>query len=110
MWLWIDVLIAYLIRVLIRATKLLRGHSWPASKATLMSAIVEGKNGAVYYKYSVDGENYADVDVKPFLWPGSAEIYVRKFRREDELTVRVKPGHPSVSVFDGPRNHGNSKR
>lgn len=65
-----------------------------------MSASVEDKKGAVYYQYFVNGENYADVDAKPFLWPGSAELYVRKFRRGDELTVRIKPGDPSVSVLE----------
>lgn len=108
MWLWIDVPIVYLIRALIRAAKVLRGHGWPASKATVMSATAEDKKGLVYYQYFVNGENYADVDAKPFLWPGSAELYVRRFQRGDELRVRVKPGDPSVSVLEepGPRYRG----
>jgi hypothetical protein len=95
---FIDVIVIYVVRVLLRATKLLRGWNWPVSAATVMSAVTEGKSGQIYYQYFVDGQNYADVDEKPFLLPGQADSYVRKFRRGDLLKVRVKPGNPSVSV------------
>jgi hypothetical protein len=54
----------------------------------------------VDYQYFVNGENDADVDAKPFFWPGSAKLYVQKFQRGDQLKIRVKPGDPSVSVLD----------
>jgi hypothetical protein len=111
MWLWIDVLIAYLIRISIRGGKLLRSRSWPVFTAKVMSAATEGNRALIYYQYFVDGESYADVNEKPFLW-GNAKEYARMFERGDELYVRVKPGNPSVSQLgeSGPRYHGNPKR
>jgi hypothetical protein len=45
-----------------------------------------------------DGELYTGTNEKPFISHSSGEDYASHFAPGAEFTVRVKPGHPSVSI------------
>jgi hypothetical protein len=98
----VNVLILYLTRT-IGAVKLFRSRNWPVYEAKVLSATTEGKSGYVYYQYFVNGQSYDDLDIKLFLRPGPAKVYACRFQPGGQLTVRVKPGDPSVSVLEKPR-------
>jgi len=98
----LDILIAFLVRISIRAVNLLRSWTWPVVKATVVSARPkDGCLAEIYYRYSLDGESYADVYKKAFCVVDAGD-YTRRFERGDELKVRVKPDDPSVFVLEDP--------
>ena len=53
----------------------------------------------VDYLYQVDGERFAGKNKIPFFFRSNAEICMRQFTAGTELTIRVKPANPSVSVL-----------
>jgi hypothetical protein len=100
---FLDILIEYLFRVSVRAIKLLRSHSWPITKGTVLSASCPRASYGctvvnVDYEYVVDGVKYADSCEKPFLVYASGEAYAELFVKGEDFKVRLKPGGPSVSV------------
>ena len=55
----------------------------------------------IYYAYYVKGEPFTGTHEKPFTSHNSGDDYLRHFHAGINLTVRVKPGDPSVSVANG---------
>jgi hypothetical protein len=101
----LDILVECLFWVCIRTVKLLRSHSWPRQKATVLSASCPEHScgctvAEVDYEYVVDGVKYADSVAKPFLWHGSGVEYPESFVKGQDFKVRLKPGDPSVSVAE----------
>ena len=102
--LYIDILIEYLFRIVVRFVRKQRSSSWPLNQATVMHAVCP-KPGLgcrvvqVGYTYRVDGESYAGTSSKPFLFDVSAEDYVKRHPAGTEIRVRVKPEEPARSVM-----------
>jgi hypothetical protein len=100
---FVDIFVGYFIRVAIRSMKVLRARTWPPAKASVMSSnctqhAYGGDYAEVFYKYYVDGVSYADVHNKAFLLPSSAKFYANQFVPGSEISIRVKPGNPAVSI------------
>jgi hypothetical protein len=51
------------------------------------------------YEYGPDPK-YASSLVKPFIFEASANAYAQHLTRGMQLHIRIKPGHPEVSVAD----------
>ena len=100
---FLDVLIAYLVRVIARSFIALRSREWATCRAAVISSGCPDVFGCeaveVKYAYSVNGHRYAGVDTKPFLSKQIAKINAEEFSPGKEITVRYKPDDPSVSVF-----------
>jgi hypothetical protein len=94
--------LAYLFRVTVFVIRRHRSQTWPVTKATVTGSSFS-KSGyshqvEVDYLYQVDGERFAGKSKMPFLFRSNAEICMKQFVTGTELSVRVKPGNPSVSV------------
>lgn len=100
---YLDVLVAYLFRIIARSIMTLRSRRWPTRKATVTRS--DSPNGfacevvKVVYTYSFNGDHYGGTDTKPFLFKQIAEINTKEFPSGKEITVRVNPDNPSVSVL-----------
>lgn len=96
-------LLEYLLRVIVRSIATLRSTRWPARKAIVtrsdFSVGLACQVVKVVYTYSVDGDHYGGTDRKPFVFWEIAEINAKGFSPGSEITVRVRPGDPSVPVF-----------
>jgi hypothetical protein len=100
-----DILVEYLFRVLVRGIQLLRSHSWPITKGTILGAACpEASYGCpvanIDYEYIIDGVKYADCYKKPFLVHASGVAYADLFVKGADFKVRLKPGDPSVSIAE----------
>jgi len=99
---FLDIIIEYLIRAMGRAIKRRRSRDWPTVRATVTSSECPKSSGCnlteVFYLYRFNGERYAGRDKKPFWFSVNAEIYIRDFPPGTEITVRVKPNDPKVSI------------
>jgi len=97
----LDIVVEYLIRTIGRAIKRGRSRNWPTTKATVVSSRCEASScnlATVVYTYHFDGEVYPGTDKKPFWFSSNAEVYIRDFPAAKEITVRVKPNKPEVSI------------
>ena len=101
---FLDVIVEYLYRVMVRAVKARGSAQWRMVKATVNdsrcpSAIYGCHVAEVYYEYRVDGEIYTGIDERPFLWHDSCESYAGRFSPGTEIVIRLRPGDPSVSYL-----------
>jgi hypothetical protein len=101
---YIDILIGYLIRAVIRLVKLRRSESWSLEDAVVSSstrplAPYGGPVAEIGYTYNHAGGYYAGVHGKPFILRSSAEEYAAKFAVGAHITIRIDPKRPEVSVF-----------
>src|SRR5262249_37688934 len=99
-----DLFIAYLVRTLIRASRMRRSRSWSISPANVASMrLLPGGLGCptteLVYTYSMQGHIFGGIDEKPFLSDDSAAAYVLRFAPGRRLVVRVRPEEPDVSVL-----------
>lgn len=99
---FIDIVVEYLFRTIMRMVKRRGSRSWPIAKATVTSSAFQHSNACdvaeVYYAYRIEGELYTGTNKKPFMSDHWAKDYVDYFPPDKEFTVRVKPGDPSVSI------------
>jgi hypothetical protein len=100
---FIDIVVEYLFRTIMRMIKRRGSRSWPIAKATVTSSAFQPASygcdiAEVCYAYCVESELYTDINKKPFMSDHWAKDYVDYFRPDTGLTVRVKPGDPSVSI------------
>lgn len=101
--LFLDILVVYLIRVLVRRWRQRGTSAWNLKEARIADisyrptawgcSFVE-----LIYLYNVDDKNLARMESVPFLSDSSANGYVRNHPRESSLSIRVNPGKPEVSV------------
>jgi hypothetical protein len=101
---YLDVLIEYLFRALIRVVRLMRSKSWPITKAKLLNVECPpapyGCTVVVLtFEYCVADRKYSGIHKKPFLFTTSGEIYVSDLKKVQDLRVRVDPQDPSIAVF-----------
>lgn len=100
---FLDVLVAYLIRVVVRFVKARRSASWIVCKGTVTTSkrsreALECELAEITYLYRVDGEPYAGTNQKPFLSSKLADIHVAWFPPGSEITVRVNPADHQISI------------
>ena len=99
---FLDIYIVYFVRTVWRLVDLLRSRRWSKSTATVLGVHVRG---GLYNSVSIDYEygpfpKYASTFVKPFIFKASAEAYAQHLTRGMQLHIRIKPGHPELSVAD----------
>jgi hypothetical protein len=100
---FVDILVEYLFRVIVRAVRLLRSRDWPVAMGIVLSAECPRSwygctVASVYYEYPIAGEKYGAVYEKPFLSHDSGVEYAAQFVKGIDFKVRVKPEDPSTSV------------
>jgi len=101
--LFLDILVVYLIRALVRKWRQRGTSVWDLKDAriadisnrptVLRCSVVE-----LVYLYNVDDKNLSRMESVPFLWDSSANDYVRNHPRESSSAIRVNPSKPEVSV------------
>jgi hypothetical protein len=101
---YVDVLIGYAIRSLIRFFRKLRSEKWPVEKGTVSSAICPaavygGPVAELGYTYIYNGEYYSGIHTKAFLLRDSARRYVNGIIVGGQVPVRVDPAQPEKSVL-----------
>jgi hypothetical protein len=101
----IDVLIAFIIKLLLRIKRGWGSGNWELVKAKIKSSSVGGgwvwncPTTEIAYTYQFNGETYRILDTKPFLLDESAKAYVEYFKTGDTPLVRVKAEEPERSVL-----------
>jgi hypothetical protein len=101
----IDVLIAYLIKLILRLCRGWGSNSWKLVKAKIDSSSAEGgwvwncPTAEIAYTYDFDGHTYSGSDAKPFLSDTLAKEYVDRFKAGETVVVRVNPARPERSVL-----------
>jgi hypothetical protein len=100
---YLDIIVGYLVRTLVRFIKMRQSEGWPVEKGTISSAICPlasygGPVAELGYTYIHKGEYYSGVHTKAFVLKSSAEDYVGHIVVGAEIPVRVKPAQPEVSV------------
>jgi Protein of unknown function (DUF3592) len=101
---YLDVLIGYAIRTLIRFVRTLQSEKWPVEKGTVSSAICPsavygGPVAEIGYTYIYNGEYYSGIHTKAFLLRESAQAYVSGVIVGGQMPVRVNPAQPERSVL-----------
>jgi hypothetical protein len=101
---FLDVIVEYLYRVIVRAVKTRGIAHWRTVKAIVndsacLSATLGCHVAEVYYEFRPDGEIYTGIDEKPFIFNDSCKSYAGRFSKGVEIVIRLKPGDPSVSYL-----------
>ena len=100
---FIDIYIAYILRLFFHGMNLVRSRRWPIAQATVLRADCPGTiNGCtvatVYYEYVVAGVKYGDSFDKPFIVHEWGESHAAQIVKGMLFRVRVKPGDAETSV------------
>ena len=101
--LFLDVYVVYIFRLLWRLLSLIRSRRWEKARAIIFGTHANTllySSVGVDYEYALDGQNFADTFVKPFIWDSSGKAYADQFAKGMSFTVRIKPGQPGVSIAD----------
>jgi hypothetical protein len=104
---YLDILVGYHIRSLLRFVNVRRSEKWPVvvgaiSSVTCPPAPYGGPIAAFGYTYIHSGHYYSGQHNKGFLLKSSAEDYVGRFVVGTQIGVRVKPLQPEKSVLVEP--------
>src|SRR2546422_3162328 len=99
----IDIYVEFLYRFVMGLLKRRGSGNWPEVKAEVMSSECPKAGygcdvAEIYYKYRVNGELYTGIHEKGFIFHSSGENYASEFHLGREITIRVKPGEPSISI------------
>ena|SRR5579871_4560504 len=100
-----DYLVVYVFRTVWRLMVLLRTRKWERVNAVVLMAEesygLSSIGASVSYEYAVGAQKFfSGTFTKPFLSTGPAQAYVAKYPKGSSFKIRVKPGHPEVSVAD----------
>lgn len=100
---YLDILIGYLIRYIVRFVKLQRSEDWPLENAVVSGsrcppAPSGGRVAEVAYTYTHRGEYYAGVHREPFILRSSAEDCAARFITGNHIVIRVDPKRPEISI------------
>jgi hypothetical protein len=100
---YVDIIVGYLVRTLVRFIQTWQSEGWPVERGTISSAICPpasygGPVAELGYTYIHKGEYYSGVHRKAFVLRSSAEDYVGQIPIGAEIPVRVKPTQPEASV------------
>jgi hypothetical protein len=103
---YLDVVVGYLIRIVIRGVRARGSSTWPVEKRRYQIHDVplrrmEDQSPRLAIRIRTKGTISLGVHRMPFLLRGSAEDYVARFPSSSDVVIRVKPGEPEVSlVYD----------
>jgi hypothetical protein len=99
---YLDILLGYLIRSLVRFIRMRRSENWPVVNGVILSATCPpthygGPVAEFGYNYIRSGEYYSGVHRTPFMLRSSAEYYVNQIVVGAQIGVRIKPTQTSFS-------------
>jgi hypothetical protein len=101
----IDVLIAYIIKQVVRLHRTWGSSGWKRVEAKINSSVLGGgwvwncPTVEIAYTYGFDGQTYRGLDRKPYFFDGPAEVRVTRFKPGETAIVRVNPQQPQTSVL-----------
>jgi hypothetical protein len=100
---YLDIILGYPIRLLLRAFRERNCLSWPTEKGTVIESACPaitygGPVGEVTYTYTHQGEYYSGTHREPFFLSDSAEAYARRVESGSEIVIRVNPEKPELSL------------
>src|SRR5258708_27959394 len=100
---YIDIVIGYLIRTVVRFFKVRGSETWSIERALISSVncprfVYGGPYAELGYTYTHNGEYHAGVHRKPFMLRSSAEDYVAQRQVGVEIAVRVNHVQTEDSV------------
>lgn len=100
---YLDIILGYPIRLLLRAFRERNCLSWPTKKGTVIRSTCPvltygGPVGEVTYTYAYQGEYYSGTHREPFFLRDSAEAYARRVESGSEIVIRVNPEKPELSL------------
>ena len=101
----IDVVIAYIVRLVLRLARIYKARRWPVVTAKINSALVGGgwvwncPTAEIAYTYKFDGHTYSSIETIPYLMESVAEATVECVRGRKTAQVRVNPSKPQQSVL-----------
>jgi len=103
--LFLDVWIAYLIKLILRSLRGWGSSSWQLVKCKIESSLFD-KSWAfncptvyITYAYDFEGQSYYGEDSKPFLNTSFAKERVERFRPGEMAMVKVNPRQPQKSIL-----------
>ena len=101
---YIDIVIGYLIRAVIRLVKLHKSDSWSLEDAVVSSSTCPpapygGPVAEIGCTYNHAGGYYASVHSEPFILRSSAEEYAATFAVGAHITIRIDPRQPETSIL-----------
>jgi hypothetical protein len=100
---YIDIVVGFIVRTLVRFFKMRRSETWPIEKAVISSVhcpqfVYGGPYAELGYTYTHNGQYYSGVHRKAFMLRSSAEDYVAQRQVGEQIPVRVNPTQPETSV------------
>jgi hypothetical protein len=101
----LDVVIAYLIKLMLRFGRLWGSNSWRAVAAKIVASRLDDNwvwncpTVHIVYTYQIDGQTYSGMDSKPFFFSSNGEIDAESFKPGETATVRVDPHQLGRSVL-----------
>ena len=101
---YLDILVGYAIRTLIRFVRTLQSEKWPVEEGTVSSAICPaavygGPVAEIAYTYRYNGEYYSGIQTRGFLLRDSAQTYVNGIIVGGQMAVCVNPIRPEQSIL-----------
>jgi hypothetical protein len=100
---FLDNIIVYLFRTVLRLIKENRSNTWPVTKGSVESSCGPGlalyPMAEVVYTYTAEGARFSGLHKRAFFWSkSSATDYACRFTPASYFVVRYKPGEPMKSV------------
>src|SRR5712675_848316 len=99
----LDVIIAYLIKSMLRTIRRWQSRNWHLVMGRIDSSVVGGgwvwncPTVEVGYTYDFKGQTYSAIDHKPFLSDKLATLDAESFKVGEKAKVRVNPVQPQQS-------------
>lgn len=101
----VDVIIAYLIKLMLRSIRRWQSRKWQLVMGRIDSSLVGGgwvlncPTVELGYTYEFNGQTYNDIDCKPFLSDRLATLDAETFKVGETAKVRVNPNQPQQSFI-----------
>ena len=100
-----DVIIAYLIKLILRTIRRWQSRNWQLVMGRIDSSVVGGgwvlncPTVELGCTYEFNGQTYSAIDRKPFLSDKLAMLDAESFKVGDMAKVRVNPAQPQQSFI-----------
>ena len=101
---YLDIVVGYLIRLVIRLVRTRGSDAWLTEKAKVSasscpSAPYGGPRAEVGYTYVHEGSYFSGMYRRGFILRSSAEDYAALFPADSDVVIRLKPGEPETSII-----------
>jgi len=93
----IDIYVEFLYRFVVGLLKRRGSNNWPEEKAEVTSS--DCPRAGYGCDVAENGELYTGIHEKGFIFHSSGRNYASEFPPGREITIRVKPGNPSVTIM-----------